>query len=47
MDFKILKTILPKKSESWRADDVEKWLRFIHLEPYILNFRTLSSTQEP
>lgn len=39
MDFESLRTILPKKTSAWRTSDVEKWIRYIHLDPYILNFR--------
>ena len=42
MDFESLRIIIPKKTSQWRISDVEKWLRFIHLEPYILNFRIKS-----
>lgn len=40
MDFESLRILLPKKTNTWRVADVEKWLRFIHLESYIVNFST-------
>ena len=47
MDFEALRTILPKKTSAWRTSDVEKWIRYIHLEPYLLNFRTCWVEQGP
>ena len=38
MDFKKLKTILPKAPELWDINDVAKWLEFIGCEKYIGNF---------
>lgn len=38
MDFKKLKSIIPKSPEQWDVTDIHKWLEFIGCEKYVDNF---------